>query len=176
MLTCVASRKLLALDVYLHAYSGELAQRQPALPPVDNPSKLCTCRHTRASWLTLPTLLPVNIGPGRVPARISGRVGAAFTGIDSCRQADLDVYLHTCTSELALHLQALPPLDNHPPAVSCELVQCLLALPPVDNRPQLCACTHTRASLLTAYQRCLLSTTGHGRVPARIPGRTGAGL
>ena len=31
-------------------------------------------------------------------------------------------------------------------------------------------------SLLTAYRHCPLLTIGHGHVPARIPGRAGAGL
>ena len=59
-----------------------------------------------------------------------------------------------------------------------DLARCLPALPAVDNRPKLCGCTHTKASLLTAYRHCLLSTTSHGRVPGRIllPGRAGASL
>ena len=49
--TRVASRRLPAVDVYLHAYSGELAQRLPALPPLDNPPQLCTFTYTRARLL-----------------------------------------------------------------------------------------------------------------------------
>ena len=57
------------------------------------------------------------------------------------------------------------------PAVSGELAQCLPALHPVDNLPWLCTCMLTRVSLVTAYQHCLMSTTGTGRVPEQIPGR-----
>ena len=143
--TCVASRRLPAVDMYLHAYSGELAQHLPALPPLDNPPQLCTCTHTRARLLNPKTLPPVDTGPGRVPARTSGRVGTALTGVASHRQAVLDKYMHTW---------------------SVKLAQCIPVLPPADNRPQLC-----RASWHSAHWRCILLTTGPGCVPARILGR-----
>ena len=125
--------------------SGELAQRPLALHPVDNRPRLCTCTHIRASSLTAyQRCLLSTSGPGRGFARIPGRPGTAFAGVDSHRPADLDVYLQACTDELA---------------------QRLLALPPVDNRPQLC-----HASLCSAYRHCLLLTTGPSCVPARILG------
>ena len=125
--------------------SGELAQRLLALHPVDNRPRLWTCTHTRASSLTAyQRCLLSTSGPGRGFARIPGRPGTAFAGVDSRRPADLDVYLQACTGELA---------------------QRLLALPPVDNRPQLC-----HASLCSAYRHCLLLTTGPSCVPARILG------
>ena len=81
----------------------------PVLPPVDYRPWTCICTHTRVNWrstcwhcllwTTLPscvpahilerdssilqTLPPVNTGPGRVPARTSGRVGTALTGVAS---------------------------------------------------------------------------------------------
>ena len=125
--------------------SGELAQRLLALHPVDNRPWLCTCTHTRASSLTAyQRCLLSTSGPGRGFARITGGPGTAFAGVDSRRQADLDVYLQACTGELA---------------------QRLLALPPVDNQPQLC-----HASLCSAYRHCLLLTTGPSCVPACILG------
>ena len=125
--------------------SGELAQRPLALHRVDNRPRLCTCTHIRASSLTAyQRCLLSTSGPGRGFARIPGRPGTAFAGVDSRRPADLDVYLQACTGELA---------------------QRLLALPPVDNRPQLC-----HASLCSAYRHCLLLTTGPSCVPARTLG------
>ena len=87
---------------------------------------------------------------------------------------EMDMYMHTCSGKLAQRLSVFPPVDIRAPGVSGELAQCLPVLHPADNRPRQCTCTHTRASLLSAYQRCLLSTTDHGRVPARTPGRAGA--
>ena len=148
-----------------------LPQRLPVLLPVDYRHWTCICTHTRANWrsvcwhcflwttlqsfvpahipeqagLPLPTLSPADTGPGCIPARISGRVGAALTGVVSCRQVSLDKYLHTCSGKLA---QRLPALD------------------PVNNRPQLC-----RVSWSSAYRHCILLTTGPGCVPERIQGR-----
>ena len=142
----------------------------PVLPSVDYRPWTCICTHTRVNWrstcrhcllwTTLPscvpahilerdssilqTLPPVNAGPGRVPARTSGRVGTALTGVESHRQAVLDKYMHTW---------------------SVKLAQCIPVLPPADNRPQLC-----RARWHSAHWRCILLTTGPGCVPARILG------
>ena len=148
-----------------------LPQCLPVLPPVDYRPWTCICTHTRVNWRsacrhcllwttlpsrvpayilerdcsTLQTLPPVDTGPGRVPARTSGRVGTALTGVASHRQAILDKYMHTWSVKLAL---------------------CIPVLPPADNRPQLC-----RASWHSAHWRCILLTTGPGCVPARILGR-----
>ena len=143
----------------------------PVLPPADYQPWTCICTHTRVNWRstcrhcllwttlpscvpahilerdcsTLQTLPPVDTGPGRVPARTSGRVGTALTGVASHRHAVLDKYMHTW---------------------SVKLAQCIPVLPPADNRPQLC-----RASWHSAHWRCILLTTGPGCVPARILGR-----
>ena len=148
-----------------------LPQRLPMLLPVDYRHWTCICTHTRANWRSvcwhcflwttlqsfvpahipeqagspLPTLPPADTGPGCIPARISGRVGAALTGVVSCRQVSLDKYLHTCSGKLA---QRLPALDL------------------VNNRPQPC-----RVSWSSAYRHCILLTTGPGCVPERIQGR-----
>ena len=114
-------------------------------------------------------------GPGRGFARIPGRPGTAFAGVDSRRQADLDVYLQACTGELAQRLLALPPVDNRPQLCHVSLCgvyrRCLL----LTTAPAVYLHAYS-ASLLTAYRHCPLLTTGRGRVPARIPGRAGAGL
>ena len=125
--------------------SGKLAQHLVALHPVDNRLRLCTCAHTRANSLpAYQRCLLSTTGPGRGLARIPGRPSTEFVGVDSRRQADLDVYLQACTGELA---------------------QRLLALHPVDNQPHLC-----HASCCIAYRHCLLLTTGPCCVPARILG------
>ena len=95
------------------AMSGVLVQHLLSMHPVDNrpwlprlPSRILgrACTPPTNQYCLLSTT-----GPGHVPARITGRAGAAFTGVDSHRQADLDVYLHTCKGELAL-----PSVDNRP--------------------------------------------------------------
>ena len=131
--------------MYLHAYSGELAQHLPALPPLDNPPQLCTCTHTRARFLNPTNAASCRHPSWTRPARTSVRVGTALTGVASHRQAVLDKYMHTW---------------------SVKLAQCIPVLPPADNRPQLC-----RASWHSAHWRCILLTTGPGCVPARILGR-----
>ena len=156
--------------------SGELAQRPLALHPVDNRPRLCTCTHTRASSLTAyQRCLLSTSGPGRGFARIPGRPGTAFAGVDSRRPADLDVYLQACTSELAQRLLALPPVDNRPQlchASWCSAYRhCLL----LTTGPAVYLHAYSE-SLLTTYRHCPLLTIGHGHVPARIPGRAGAGL
>ena len=117
------------------------------VPPGDSRQWTCTCTYTRVSW-------------------------RRFTGVASCYQTALDMYLHTCFGELAQHPTALRPTENRLRRVSVKLVRRLLALPPVDTRPQSCTCTHTRASLLTAYRHCPLSTRSHGC--ACIPGQADA--
>ena len=108
--TRVASRRLPAVDVYLHAYSGELAQRLPALPPLDNPPQLCTFTHTRTrllnptnaascrhrSWTRTGTniraswhssywrCIASSSGPGQVYAHMLGQAGTVPTGVASC--------------------------------------------------------------------------------------------
>ena len=54
---------------------------------------------------------------------------------------------------------ALAGVDSRAQAVSGELRQRLPVLHRADSRPRQCTCTHTRVSLLSAYKRCLLSTT-----------------
>ena len=104
-----------------------LLQCLPVLPPVDYRPWTCICTHTRVNWrstcwhcllwTTLPSCVPAHIlerdcstlqmlppvdtGPGRVPARTSGRVGTALTGVASHRQAVLDKYMHTWSVKLA---------------------------------------------------------------------------
>ena len=111
--TCVTSRRLPAVDVYLHVYSGELAQRLPALPPLDNPPpppQLCFCTHTSARWLNPTnaaswrhrswTRTRTNIrvswhgsyrcciastsGPGQVYAHMLRQAGTVSAGVASC--------------------------------------------------------------------------------------------
>ena len=91
------------------AYEGELAHCLTTLPPVANQPWTCTCLNTRASWCRL-------------------------TGVASCRQAALDMYLHVCFSELAQHRPALRPIDDRLRLVSGELAQRQLTLSPVDNQ------------------------------------------
>ena len=141
-----------------------LPQCLPVLPSVDYRPWTCICTHTRVNWRsacwhcllwttlpscvpahilerdssTLQTLPPVDTGPGRIPARTSGRVGTALIGVASHQQAVRDKDMHTC---------------------SVKLAQCIPVLPPAENRPQLC-----RASWHSAYWRCILVTT----VPAEF--------
>ena len=108
--TCVASRRLPAVDVYLHAFSGKLAERLPALPPLDNPPQLCTCTHPRArllnptnaascrhrSWTRTGTNIRASwhssywcciastSGPGQIYAHMLGQAGTVPTGVASC--------------------------------------------------------------------------------------------
>ena len=105
-----ASRRLPAVDMYLHAYSGELAQHLPALPPLDNPPQLCACTHTRArllnstnaascrhrSWTRTSTniwaswhssyrcCIASTSGPGQVYAHMVSQAGTVHTGVASC--------------------------------------------------------------------------------------------
>ena len=145
--TSVASHRPLALDVYLHAYSGELAQCLPASHPVDNLPRLCTCTDARRACSP-----PVDHDAA------------------SCRKPALDGYFHTCLGELAEGLLALPPGGVERAGAAPTGVASYRKL------PRLCTCTHTRESLLTVYRCRLLSTTGPGRFPAKVPGRAGAAL
>ena len=131
--------------MYLHAYSGELAQHLLALPPLDNPPQLCTCTHTRARLLN-----PTNAASCRHRswARTGTNIWASWHRSYRCCIASTSgpgqVYAHW----------------------SVKLAQCIPVLPPADNRPQLC-----RASWHSAHWRCILLTTSPGCVPARILGR-----
>ena len=131
--------------MYLHTYSGELAQHLSALPPLEQPSPAETCTHTRARFLN-----PTNAASCRHRSwtRTGTNIWASWHssyGVASHRQAVLEKYMHTW---------------------SVKPAQCIPVLPPADNRPQLC-----RASWHSAHWRCILLTTGPGCVPARILGR-----
>ena len=110
-------------------------------------------------------------GPGCVPARILGRASSQPTKVASCRHPALDADLHeypgdlACTSFAGVDSRRQADLDVYLQARTGDLAQRLLALPSVDKRPQLC-----RASLCSAYWNCLLLTTGPSCVPARILG------
>ena len=217
--TTSASCRPSALDVYLHEYLDKLAQRSPALTPVDKQTWTCICSHAQASWrsacrhclaltigpelchassysayrgcimltngpavylhacsgelaLRLPTLLPANNQQRTCTCMNTQESWCRLTSLAYCRKAALHMCLYTCCGELVQHLPAFRLVDNQHQLVSGELAQHLpvqTALPPVEKRPPLCTCTHTRATLLTANQHGLLLTTGHERVPARIP-------
>ena len=144
--TCVASRRLPAVDMYLHACSGELAQHLPALPLLDNPSP-AVYLHTYKSEIPQPYKRCLLSTPVLDAYRHEHpcELAQLLPGVASHRQAVLDKYMHTW---------------------SVKLAQCIPVLPPADNRSQLC-----RASWHSAHWRCILLTTGPGCVPARILGR-----
>ena len=145
---------------------GKLAHHLPTLPPVDNQPWARTCTYTSASWRRI-------------------------TGVASCCQTALDMYLHTCFGELAQHLPALHPIDNRLQLVSVELARRLPALHAVDTRPN-CVPTHIlgRAcspptdiascrqpamdvhvypgKLAQACECCLLSTSSPGHLPVHM--------
>ena len=135
----------------LHAYSGGLAHRLPTLPPVDNRPGTCTCTNTRASWRRLIINMPALSIVVKRPWTCSCIRALESWGSTYRRYVLLAISTDLCWAMLHQH--------------------CLL----LTTSPSCYACTHTRASLPTAYQHCLPSTTGHGPAPARIPGRAGAG-
>ena len=87
--TNAASCQQAALDADLHEYPGDLAQRLPALTPIDQQTWTCICRHVRATWRSACwRCLPLTIGP-------------------------------TVSCELVQCLSALPPVDNRPKLCTC---------------------------------------------------------
>ena len=65
--TNAASCQQAAMDADFHEYPGDLAQRLPALTPVDQQTWTCICRHVRAS------------GPGPAPAGVASHSQSAPT-------------------------------------------------------------------------------------------------
>ena len=170
--TCVASRRLPAVDVYLHAYSGEPAQRLPALPPLNNPPAVYLLTNNKRGCSTLQMLPLVDTCPGRVPARASGRVDTALLVLNLI---DKRSWTSICTHARAswhsayrccLLLTIGPSCVGQSGTAPTGVASCWRPAPAVYS-------THTRASLLTAYQHCLLFTTGLGRGYAQLPGQPG---
>ena len=76
--TNAASCQQAALDADLHEYPGDLAQRLPALTPVDQQTWTCICRHVRASWRSACwRCLPLTIGPNCVMRACAVPIGTA---------------------------------------------------------------------------------------------------
>ena len=93
------------------SHTQAILQGMPALPPVDNPSRLCTCRYTRVSLLTTYRRCPLS---RTIPGRTAEQACAALTGVASRQKAALDKFLHTSSDELEQRLPGLHPLHNRP--------------------------------------------------------------
>ena len=97
-------------QTHTHTHFRKLAQFLPALPPVNNQQRLCSCMLTRASTAAVPTC----VASRRPPA--------------------LDVYLPTYSVEQAQCLPALPPEDKPPRLCACTHTRAKL-LTPADAAP-----------------------------------------
>ena len=154
--------------------SCELVQCLSALPPVDNGPSCVPARILGELAHCLPTLPPVDNRPWARTGTYTWASWRRITGVASCCQTALDMYLHTCFGELAQHLPALHPIDNRLQLVSVELAWRLPALHPVDTRPSCVPTPILGRACSPPIDIALLSTASHGC--ARIPGQAGASL
>ena len=155
--TNAASCQQAALDADLHEYPGDLAQRLPALTPVDQQTWTCICRHVRASWRSACwRCLPLTIGPNCVM-----RAGAVPIGTASGWQPVPAVYLHAYSESLLTAYRHCPLLTiGHGHVLARIPGRAGAGLPalPLVKRPLTCTCIRASASWRSTYRRCVLLT------------------